>query len=132
MPVPGKAVIGTGFQQMTMRYQKLGASSRFRFRARCSKSGEEQDAREMEAIIPLRSRDTGLFAPMPRGVRHDGKPRTDAPDMLKRTAVAALPLLLLAACQGDDSAPGATSASEEQGLNDAAAMLDANSVDANA
>ncbi len=52
--------------------------------------------------------------------------------MLKRTAVAALPLLLLAACQGDDSAPGATSASEEQGLNDAAAMLDANSVDANA
>ena len=52
--------------------------------------------------------------------------------MLKRTAVAALPLLLLAACQGGDSRPGATSASEEQGLNDAAAMLDANSVDANA
>ena len=52
--------------------------------------------------------------------------------MLKRTAIAALPLLLLAACQRGDSAPGATSASEEQGLNDAAAMLDANSVDVNA
>lgn len=52
--------------------------------------------------------------------------------MLKRTAVAALPLFLLAACQGSDSPAGATSASEEKGLNDAAAMLDANSIDANA
>ena len=51
--------------------------------------------------------------------------------MLRRSTVAVLPLLL-AACQGGESAPGATSASEEQGLNDAAAMLDANSVDANA
>ena len=41
-------------------------------------------------------------------------------------------ILLLAACSSGDDAPGATSQSEQQALNDAAAMLDANSVDANA
>ena len=44
-------------------------------------------------------------------------------------ARAALPfLLLLAACSGEPSAPGAPTADEEQQLNDAAAMLEANSV----
>lgn len=44
-------------------------------------------------------------------------------------ARAALPfLLLLAACSSEPTAPGAPSADEEQQLNDAAAMLDANSV----
>lgn len=37
-------------------------------------------------------------------------------------------LLLLAACSSDPDAPGTISADEEQQLNDAAAMLDANSV----
>ncbi|MEG3085899.1 hypothetical protein [Sphingomonas sp. PB4P5] len=41
-------------------------------------------------------------------------------------------ILLLAACGADDNAPGAVSQSEQQQLDDAAAMLDANSVDANA
>ncbi|KQS01575.1 hypothetical protein ASG11_16950 [Sphingomonas sp. Leaf357] len=43
-----------------------------------------------------------------------------------------LPVLLLAACGSHSDAPGSVSASEAQSLNDAAAMLDANSVDANA
>ncbi|KQN78529.1 hypothetical protein [Sphingomonas sp. Leaf62] len=44
-----------------------------------------------------------------------------------------LPLLLLAACSSGDepSAPGGVTDSEAAALNDAAAMLDANSVDAN-
>ncbi|QNE31940.1 hypothetical protein F1C10_08320 [Sphingomonas sp. NBWT7] len=37
-------------------------------------------------------------------------------------------LLLLAACSLEPDAPGAISADEEQQLNDAAAMLDANSI----
>ena len=41
-------------------------------------------------------------------------------------------VLLLAACQGSDSTPGAASPAEARALNDAAAMLDANSVDMNA
>ena len=41
-------------------------------------------------------------------------------------------ILLLAACGSNDDAPGSVSASEAQQLNDAAAMLDANSVNANA
>jgi hypothetical protein len=45
---------------------------------------------------------------------------------------AALAALLLAACGPSDDAPGDVSQSEAQALNDAAAMLDANSVDANA
>ena len=40
--------------------------------------------------------------------------------------------LLLGACQGSDTTPGAASPAEAQALNDAAAMLDANSVDMNA
>ncbi|RDE06504.1 hypothetical protein [Sphingomonas aracearum] len=40
--------------------------------------------------------------------------------------------LLLAACGTGDPPPGATSAGEAQALNEAAAMLDANSVEANA
>lgn len=42
---------------------------------------------------------------------------------------ALLPLLLgIAACSAEPSDPGAVTADEEQQLNDAAAMLDANSV----
>jgi hypothetical protein len=40
--------------------------------------------------------------------------------------------LLLAACSSQPDAPGATTADEARQLDDAAAMLDANSVDANA
>ncbi|WP_231731686.1 hypothetical protein [Sphingomonas sp. CCH5-D11] len=36
--------------------------------------------------------------------------------------------LLLAACSGEPAAPGAPTADEEQQLNEAAAMLEANSV----
>ena len=43
-----------------------------------------------------------------------------------------LPLLFLAACHSADSTPGATNPAEAEQLNDAAAMLDANSVDINA
>ncbi len=53
--------------------------------------------------------------------------------MSRRILFAALPLALLVACSGggrDD--PGAVSADEARQLNDAAAMLDANSVDLNA
>ncbi len=41
-------------------------------------------------------------------------------------------VLLLAACSSQPDAPGAVTADEARQLNDAAAMLDANSVDANA
>lgn len=41
-------------------------------------------------------------------------------------------VLLLSACGGGDSTPGAASPAEARALNDAAAMLDANSVDMNA
>ena len=44
--------------------------------------------------------------------------------------IALLPVVLLAACHSSD--PGAASPAEAQQLNDAAAMLDANSVDINA
>ena len=44
----------------------------------------------------------------------------------------ALPLLLLAACSSQPDDPGAVTADEARQLNEAAAMLDANSVDANA
>jgi hypothetical protein len=40
----------------------------------------------------------------------------------------ALPVFLLAACSGDPAPPGAATADEERQLNEAAAMLDANSV----
>ena len=49
-----------------------------------------------------------------------------------KVAALLVPLALLAACGSADDPPGATSAGEAQALNDAAAMLDANSVDANA
>jgi len=46
---------------------------------------------------------------------------------------AALPLALLAACsRGGNDDPGAVTADEARQLNEAAAMLDANSVDLNA
>lgn len=46
-----------------------------------------------------------------------------------RGARLALPLLLfVAACSNDPAPPGAVTADEEQQLNEAAAMLDANSV----
>ena len=41
-----------------------------------------------------------------------------------------LPVALLAACSGQPDAPGEVTADEARELNDAAAMLDANSVDA--
>jgi hypothetical protein len=47
---------------------------------------------------------------------------------LIRGAQFALPVLLLAACSGDPATPGAPTADEERQLNDAAAMLDANSI----
>ena len=51
---------------------------------------------------------------------------------LRRLAVLAS-LALLGACGArDDRAPGALTASQDKQLNDAAAMLDANAVDANA
>jgi len=43
-----------------------------------------------------------------------------------------LPLLFLVACHSADSTPGAANPAEAEALNDAAAMLDANSVDINA
>lgn len=46
--------------------------------------------------------------------------------------VALFPLLLVAACSGQPDAPGAVTADEARQLNEAAAMLDANSVDLNA
>lgn len=47
--------------------------------------------------------------------------------------VLALALLLLAACSADpDPQPGGLTADDQQQLNDAAEMLDANSVDLNA
>jgi hypothetical protein len=48
---------------------------------------------------------------------------------MKRLA-ALLPVVLLAACHPSD--PGAASPAEAQQLNDATAMMDANSVDINA
>ncbi len=45
---------------------------------------------------------------------------------------ALLPLLLLAACSGGSDDPGAVTTDEAAQLNDAAAMLDANSIDLNA
>ena len=41
---------------------------------------------------------------------------------------AAFPLLLLAACSSQPDAPGAITADEERQLNEAAEMLDANSI----
>ena len=52
--------------------------------------------------------------------------------MMKLRPLAGGALLLLAACGGAKDDPGATSPSDEQALNDAAAVLDANSVDVNA
>lgn len=39
---------------------------------------------------------------------------------------------MLAACHGDDRAPGVASPAEDRALNDAAASLDANSMEVNA
>ena len=53
--------------------------------------------------------------------------------MSRIVSAALLPLLLLAACSGGGSDdPGAVTADEAAQLNDAAAMLDANSIDLNA
>ncbi len=53
--------------------------------------------------------------------------------MSRLIQAALLPLLLLAACSGGGSEdPGAVTADEAAQLNDAAAMLDANSIDLNA
>ena len=50
---------------------------------------------------------------------------------IRNLAVFALPLALLAACHGDRQ-PGATTAGEDRQLDEAAAMLDANSMEVNA
>ncbi len=52
---------------------------------------------------------------------------------MRRRALALLaaPLLVLGACHGDRQ-PGATTASEDKQLDDAAVMLDANSMEVNA
>ena len=50
--------------------------------------------------------------------------------LVRLTMVAAL-LASVAACSSGSNAPGAVSADEQAQLNDAAAMLDANSIDAN-
>ncbi len=64
-----------------------------------------------------------------RGVgERDGKGRVRS--LTSRAAMGAL--LFLAACSAQPDSPGATSADEARQLNDAAAMLDANSVDADA
>jgi len=53
--------------------------------------------------------------------------------MIRPVAALALPLSLLAACSGGGSdEPGAVSPDEAAQLNDAAAMLDANSIDLDA
>jgi hypothetical protein len=49
-----------------------------------------------------------------------------------RVIVALLPLALLAACNRAEDAPGAIGADDQRQLNEAAAMLDANSVDIDA
>lgn len=52
---------------------------------------------------------------------------------MRLLAAAALPLALLAACtRGGSDDPGAVTADEAAQLNDAAAMLDANSIDLDA
>ncbi|MEO5867485.1 MAG: hypothetical protein ABIS14_03645 [Sphingomonas sp.] len=51
---------------------------------------------------------------------------------MRPTILALVPLALLAACHRGDPSPGATTASEDRALNDAAAMLDANSMEVNA
>ena len=50
---------------------------------------------------------------------------------VRNFAILALPLALLAACHGDRQ-PGATTAGEDRQLDEAAAMLDANSMEVNA
>jgi hypothetical protein len=50
---------------------------------------------------------------------------------IRGLAVLALPLALLAACHGERQ-PGATTAGEDRQLDEAAAMLDANSMEVNA
>ena len=66
--------------------------------------------------------------------RHDGAGGRDekgrARSLTLRAAMGAL--LFLAACSAQPDGPGATTADEARQLNDAAAMLDANSVDADA
>ncbi|WP_242095288.1 hypothetical protein [Sphingomonas sp. CROZ-RG-20F-R02-07] len=52
--------------------------------------------------------------------------------MRGRASMAAAAAFALAACSSHNDQPGAVTADEARQLNDAAAMLDANSVDANA
>ncbi len=51
---------------------------------------------------------------------------------IRRVAILALPLILLGACHGADRQPGTTTPAEDKQLDDAAAMLDANSMEVNA
>jgi len=58
---------------------------------------------------------------------------TASPRALRLNVASALGLaLFLAACSSHSDAPGSTTADEARQLNDAAEMLDANSVDADA
>jgi hypothetical protein len=50
---------------------------------------------------------------------------------IRRVAILAAPLALLAACHGDRQ-PGTTTPAEDKQLDEAAAMLDANSMEVNA
>jgi outer membrane biogenesis lipoprotein LolB len=52
--------------------------------------------------------------------------------MTRGAAFAALAAALLAACSGERDEPGGVTADDARQLNEAAAMLDANSVDADA
>ncbi len=63
---------------------------------------------------------------------HDGADRQDGKRRNRGKHAAAAVALLLAACSAQPDAPGAVTADEARQLNEAAAMLDANSVDANA
>ena len=60
------------------------------------------------------------------------RPRLARHRRIRAAAILAAPVLLLAASSDGGDAPGAVSADEAAQLNDAAAMLDANSVDLNA
>jgi len=60
------------------------------------------------------------------------RPASAASRWRRRVAALLFPLALMACSGSSDDSPGAVTADEAQQLNDAAAMLDANSVDATA
>jgi hypothetical protein len=96
-------------------------------------------ASRANSVIPARA-GISRFGPPAQpqgdaGLRlHDGLGRDDGKGWARGRlhAAAAAAFLLLAACSSHPDAPGATTADEARQLNDAAEMLDANSVDADA